>query len=195
MEEDRSRVQLLSLAAAMAVAEAITTTTGLEARTKWPNDVLVRGKKVGGILIESSPSSSQNSSDAFAIIGIGINVNFHLEEMFGGAEARPEALAQPATTLLDELGKEVDRLALLLTILLRFEYYSELLALRREKEMLAAWCKADLNFGRQVEVRVGEKVLQGVYEDIAGDGSLVLLRADGKRESIAAGEVKGVRRS
>jgi BirA family biotin operon repressor/biotin-[acetyl-CoA-carboxylase] ligase len=105
-EIEPSRLPELSLVAGGAVAEAIADVTGIDPAIKFPNDVLVRGKKVAGILAESS--------DGRVVLGVGVNVNQTTEELPDGAQT-------PPTSLRVELGEPVDRAALLAAILLRLE--------------------------------------------------------------------------
>jgi BirA family biotin operon repressor/biotin-[acetyl-CoA-carboxylase] ligase len=95
----------LTVMAAVAAARSITAITGLEARFKWPNDVLVNGKKVAGILADSGA----RGDTSYAVIGIGVNVNNPVADL--------GALAWPATNLSREGGKSVNRLALLVKLL------------------------------------------------------------------------------
>jgi BirA family transcriptional regulator, biotin operon repressor / biotin---[acetyl-CoA-carboxylase] ligase len=103
---DSARLPELSLVAGGAVAEAIAETTGLEPAIKFPNDVLLGGKKVAGILAESS--------DGRVVLGIGVNANQTAEQLPDDAQTEP-------TSLRLELGEPVDRAALLAAILLRVE--------------------------------------------------------------------------
>jgi len=100
------RLPELSLVAGRAVAEAIAAVTGLEPTVKFPNDVLVAGRKTAGILAEAK--------DGRVVLGIGINVNVP-------AASLPAATAMPATSLLVETGAAVDRAALLVELLERLE--------------------------------------------------------------------------
>jgi BirA family biotin operon repressor/biotin-[acetyl-CoA-carboxylase] ligase len=188
-----SETPLLSLATALAVAEAIGTTTGLEVRTKWPNDVLIGGRKVAGILVEALPSVLGQGSGGCAIVGIGVNVNFRREELVresGGLVGERES--GRITTIVEELGREVDRLTILGQIMGRMEEYYTLLAGGEGGRIVAAWLKADAFLGERVEVQMGEEVVQGVYEEVAEDGSLILLTGGGERRRLSAGEMRRV---
>jgi BirA family transcriptional regulator, biotin operon repressor / biotin---[acetyl-CoA-carboxylase] ligase len=100
------RLPELTLVAAKACAEAITATTGLGAGVKEPNDVLVSGKKVAGILGEAR--------EGYVVLGIGLNVNVPAADL-------PDRTEIPATSLLEETGARVDRLQLLAELLVRLE--------------------------------------------------------------------------
>ena len=104
------RLRSLSIVAPLAVALAIEDSTGLTPRIKWPNDVLMNGRKLSGILVESEIAGE---SVEYALIGIGINVNFDIEQS-------PE-IAQIATSVKRELGNETCREDLLAVFLNHFE--------------------------------------------------------------------------
>ena len=95
----------------MAVAKGITRCTGMEAKIKWPNDIVINGKKVVGILTEMS---AQMDYVNHIVVGIGINVN---------NESFPEEIAQNATSLLLQSGKRVNRAALIEAVWEEFEHY------------------------------------------------------------------------
>ncbi|HVD43147.1 MAG TPA: biotin--[acetyl-CoA-carboxylase] ligase [Gaiellaceae bacterium] len=105
-EIEPSRLPELSLVAGGAVAEAIADVTGIDPAIKFPNDVLVGGRKVAGILAESS--------EGRVVLGVGVNANQTADELPGDAQTQP-------TSLRVELGEPVDRAALLAAILLRLE--------------------------------------------------------------------------
>ena len=100
----------LIMLASLAVVHSIEAAAGLRSQVKWPNDILINGRKVCGILIESSV---RGSIVDYAIIGIGVNVNLELSDF-------PEILPA-ATSLSDELGREVSRLSLIRRLLVEIE--------------------------------------------------------------------------
>jgi BirA family biotin operon repressor/biotin-[acetyl-CoA-carboxylase] ligase len=106
-EIEPARLPELSLVAGGAVAEAIADVTGIDPAIRFPNDVLIGGKKVAGILAESS--------EGRVVLGVGVNANQTAEELPGDAQTRP-------TSLRIELGEPVDRASLLAAILLRLEH-------------------------------------------------------------------------
>ncbi len=167
------RLRPLSIVAPLAVALAIEDETGLSPRVKWPNDVVTAGRKLSGILIESELAGQEVR---YALVGIGVNVNFDIEE---GSE-----IAAVATSVKREIGREVQREALLAALLNRFEalYDDPALAFREWRARLET-------LGRQVTVRFRDQAYEGLAEDVDGDGNLVLRRADGSRLTVEAGEV------
>jgi BirA family biotin operon repressor/biotin-[acetyl-CoA-carboxylase] ligase len=91
---------LITMLGAVAVADAIQQAAGLDACVLWPNDVLIRGRKVSGMLLESAQDARRGSVPRFVILGIGINVN---------QRAFPADLHRPATSLMAETGCEISR--------------------------------------------------------------------------------------
>ena len=165
----------LSFAAAVAVAEAIELTTGLHPRLKWPNDVLVNGRKLAGILLES-----RVVAEPIVIVGIGINLR---QRTF------PRALAGTATSIDLEGGRAVDREALLEALLDAFDRWRSRLESEGFAPLRERWLALADTIGR--EVTVGEHA--GVAVDLAGDGALVL-RQGNALQHVFAGEVVDARR-
>ena len=166
----------LSVAAPVAVLRAIRQTCDLSPTLKWPNDVRLGGKKVSGILIETA---LQDAEVRYAIIGIGINVGFNPEE-------HPE-VAPVATSLAAELGKPVSREKLLQAVLAELSViYTHL---REWEDVWGDWQSSLETLGREVQVRWGEQVEEGVAEAVDGEGNLLLRRADGTLVTLVAGEV------
>ena len=148
----------------------------LEAQIKWPNDVLLRGCKVAGILVESAWAG--NALDA-AVLGIGVNVA-------AAAVPPPEQLSFPATSFETELGRRVDRVKLLRDILAALlEWRSRL----GTPEFVQAWEAALAFRGEQVFVgKDNERPLEGTLLGLGQDGSLCLL-ADGMPQIVHFGEI------
>jgi BirA family biotin operon repressor/biotin-[acetyl-CoA-carboxylase] ligase len=166
----------LMMASALAVHEAITGVTRLAPAIKWPNDVLIGGKKVCGILIETSGE--------IAVIGIGVNVN--------GSLAHLPELATRATTLEDEADLPLSREALAAAILLALAKHYE--ALRSQGDagreaVRVAWRDRLITLGAEVRVDQGQTQMTGWAEDVAEDGALVVRRDDGERVLITWGDV------
>ena len=166
----------LVMLASLAVIYSIETVTGLKLQLKWPNDVLINGRKVCGILIESDVSG--NKVD-YAIIGIGINVNLRPADF-------PE-LSLIITSLFNELGTEVSRLAIIRHLLAEVERLY--LALLSGESFYDQWRDRLVTLGRRVQVRWGKTIYQGIAESIAKDGSLLLRRPDGSLTRVVAGDV------
>ena len=169
-------LKALVIIAGLAVARAIERLAGLQTSLKWPNDVLVAGRKVAGILSESE---LVEQSVSYALVGIGVNVNADMA-------AYPET-APLATSVMTELGREVSREALAAGILNEFE--ALYLAAQAGEPIDREWRARLSMLGKQVRVRLGDQVEEGLAEDVDGDGNLVLRRADGSRVTIAAGDV------
>ena len=165
----------LIMLASLAVVHSIEAVTGLRSQIKWPNDVLVNGRKVCGILIESSVRG--NIVD-YAIIGIGINVNLRLSDF--------PAIQSIATSLSAELGRGVSRLNLVRRLLVEMERLY--LALQAGVSIYEEWRDSLVTLGRRVRVKSGKTVYEGVAESVARDGSLLLRHSNGDLSKIVAGD-------
>jgi BirA family biotin operon repressor/biotin-[acetyl-CoA-carboxylase] ligase len=167
---ERGLLPTLSLVTAVAVAEALERTAGVVARLKWPNDVLVGGRKVSGILLES-----RAGSEPVVAIGIGVNL---LQTEFA------DELTGRATSVLLESGRAVTADAMLAAVLAAFDVWRRRLETDGFEPIRASWRTRGDTLGRVV--RVGDA--EGVAKDIDADGALVLETAAGRRR-VVAGEV------
>jgi len=166
----------LIMLASLAAAHSIEAVTGLKSQIKWPNDVLINGRKVCGILIESDV---QGNTVNYTIIGIGINVNLRLADF-------PEI--QPiATSLSHELGRDVSRLSVIRCLLVEIERLY--LTLSTGGSIYQEWRDSLVTLGRRVRVKTGEAIYEGLAESVAEDGSLLLRGLDGSLTRIVAGDV------
>lgn len=166
----------INMAAAIAVARSIEQVTGLRPAIKWPNDVLIGGKKVSGILIEADTAGVR---PGYAVVGLAVNVNLE-------TGAIPE-IADTATSLKEMLGRGVSRLDVLATLLGEFEALYQ--ALRRGEPIEREWQARMETLGREVSVRCGDEVKEGRAEAVDEDGNLLLRLADGSLVAISAGDV------
>ncbi len=166
----------LTMVCGLGVLEGVQATTGLTLQLKWPNDVLVGERKVAGILAESSLAGDQVE---FAIVGIGLNVNFD--------PASIEGIPKTATSLSSALGRHVPRLPLLAGILSTIDArYLRLLAGESPHDEWAAHLST---LGQAVHVVTPDGIETGVAEGVDADGALRLRRDDGSLTHIAAGDV------
>ena len=166
----------LIMVASLAVVHSIETVTGLKSQVKWPNDVLINGRKVCGILIESDVRG--NIVD-YAIIGIGVNVNLRLYDF-------PDILST-ATSLSHELGREVSRLDVIRQLLVEIERLY--LTLQAGGSIYEEWRDSLVTLGRRVRVKSGKTTYDGIAESVTIDGSLLLRRSDGSLSKIVSGDV------
>ena len=170
------RMRSLSMVAPLAAAQAVETTTRLSPRIKWPNDLLVAGRKLAGVMIDTELSGQMPQ---YSLVGVGLNVNLD-------ARAIPE-IASIATSLWQELGHEVSREEVLAAFLNRFEaLYVES---ERGTAVYEAWRSRLETLGRHVRVTSGDQVEEGLAEDVDAEGNLILRRADESRVTVVAGEV------
>jgi BirA family biotin operon repressor/biotin-[acetyl-CoA-carboxylase] ligase len=173
---------LLTMMAGLSTHSAVQALTGLAVDLKWPNDLLVRGKKAGGILTEMHAEPGQIR---FVIVGIGLNVN---QEKF------PGELADIATSLRVETGKPQSRMELLVRLLREFENdYNRLI--REGVAGVVARFEAVSSYarGRRVRVTDGTESYVGTTAGLAPEGLLQVTRDDGKVVTVIAGDVAEAR--
>ncbi|WP_302768686.1 biotin--[acetyl-CoA-carboxylase] ligase [Anaerotignum lactatifermentans] len=173
-----AEASVLTLLCGLATAEAIEAETGLSAGIKWPNDILINGKKAVGILTEMDCEMSEVH---FVIPGIGINVN---------TASFPPEIADIATSLYLECGKTVSRRRLVHKVLERLEeHYETFLRTGSFATMLEDYRKHCITLGKEVHV-LGREPFFAEALDITPEGELLVRRADnGKEEVVFSGEV------
>jgi BirA family transcriptional regulator, biotin operon repressor / biotin---[acetyl-CoA-carboxylase] ligase len=173
---------LLTMMAGLSAQSAIQTQTGLQLDLKWPNDLILNGKKLGGILTEMY---ADTTLVRFVIVGIGINVN---QEKF------PNDLSGIATSLRVETGKNQSRLELLARLLREFETDYNCFLHEGAKSVTARFVKASsYAVGKKVRVTNGSESFAGVTAGLAPEGLLQVEREDGKVVTVIAGDVTEAR--
>jgi BirA family biotin operon repressor/biotin-[acetyl-CoA-carboxylase] ligase len=175
----------ISLATGLAVKEAIAETTGLSSDIRWPNDLLIHGKKFGGILVETAiaPAATQQGDAAlrYAVIGIGINLNH---------PSFPDEISKIATSLFLEGGKSVRREPVLASLLRSLERELDLLETDGGSGLLerfaaaSSWVK-----GKRVRVEEGGGY-EGVTSGLDARGFLRVDGDDGVRRTVLSGGVR-----
>lgn len=169
----------LTIASATAVARAIALQCGISPEIKWPNDLLIRGKKIAGILTEMSAEVDHLKE---VILGIGISVNLEASEF-------PAALRKIATSIRIETGHPVDRAELAVCILRELDRDYERIK-RGEFDLVAEqWQSNCTTIGSNVSIKVGERVIRGRAEALDADGALLLRGPSGHLERITGGDV------
>ncbi len=161
----------INLMASVAVAKAIRTFCGLKAELKWPNDVLLAGRKVCGILAEME---AEVDAISYVNLGIGINVNASVSQCEKGA-----------TSLRDELGRGVSRRQFLSTVL---KEISEQQAVLTGEELLREWKSLSATLNREVRIVTPGEEIVGRAVDIDASGALILRSGDGSLRSAVAGD-------
>lgn len=162
----------INMAVSVALCRAILTTLDLEAGIKWPNDIIVGEKKVGGILMEVSSNGEWLD---YAIVGLGINANIDPPSF-------PDEWK--ATSLSHELGREISRTQLIQRALMEVETAYEMIG---SDEVYRDWRRSSVTIGRMVRIFSEGGELLGKAEDLAEDGAL-LLKIDGGLVRILAGD-------
>jgi BirA family biotin operon repressor/biotin-[acetyl-CoA-carboxylase] ligase len=174
-----SKTPLITLVAAVACAEAIEEIAGLLPAIKWPNDLLLERKKIGGILTEADMELDRIN---FVVVGIGINVNM-TRPLF------PPSIKDTATSLQEALGREIPRIALIQAILRRLEQWYTRLRQGRGEEIRRRWKDLSLVKGQAIEVTSLGEVVRGTALDIDEDGALLVQTDKNTIKRVVAGDV------
>ncbi len=172
-DADASSWPLLSLGIAVAAAGSTGDHCHLNVATKWPNDLLVNQRKVGGILLEAGPE--------FVVAGLGLNVG-------GPVKRLQDQIPQPVTTLEEECGHPVSREEVLVALLEKIDQIYSQFQAGQAAAIIAAYKELDCTLGKYVMVEGGDEKVRGWAADIGPRGTLIIQTDVGPRE-IAAGDV------
>lgn len=162
----------LTMLCALAAADAV---TALPVDLKWPNDLLVRGRKLAGLLTETA---IKGKSLDFVVVGLGMNVNADL------SDAPP--FITPATSLRQELGRPVDRLALLLAYL---DGVARRYARLAQESPCDEWASRLVTLGQPITAHLDDRTLSGLAQGVDANGALLLRTADGTVHRLFAADV------
>ena len=173
---DNNKFGLIPLMSGSAVATAVMHEYNIEASVKWPNDVLINGKKACGILGEILNVDGKQ----LAIIGIGINVNNMVQEGYD--------FSQVSTSILEERGRKSKIEELENAILLEFNHRNEMLAAGNYDELLDEWRNLSGTLGHKVIITAPNEIFEGLAKDIDENGSLILEMDDRTIKTINVGD-------
>lgn len=169
----------LIMVSSLAVVHAIEGITGLKAAIKWPNDVLVGGRKVCGILVEADARPVDDERATYAIIGIGINVNLDPGQYV--------EIESTATSLSLEAGRTIERLPLIRRLIAQLDRLY--LELKSGASLYEEWRDRLVTLGKEVTITSVEASYSGVAESVERDGSLLVRLVDGSTKRMIAGDV------
>jgi len=166
---------VLTLLAAVSICETVKKVLDLEAQIKWPNDVLIRNKKIAGILTEMNAEVDKVN---FVIIGIGLNVNNDKKSLIAGA-----------TSLKEQTGHSASRVLILQELLRRIETNYSLLEDKGSRIIIDKWRSFAVTLGKHVKVYCQHKHVEGQAVDIDQDGGLLIRKDSGIIQKVMSGDV------
>lgn len=168
-----------TLLAAVAVVKAVNKIKGVEAAIKWPNDILLNGRKLVGILTEMNAEFGHIN---YIVIGTGINTH-------GEPEDYPDDVRDIAISVADVAEEPVSRVQLLADILKNMEDLYELVCAEGFVPVLAEWRKYSCTLGQEVKVIAPDMTYFGTAIDIDEEGLLIVRKTSGELEKVVAGDV------
>ncbi|MBI3594795.1 MAG: biotin--[acetyl-CoA-carboxylase] ligase [Nitrospirae bacterium] len=171
----------IPLVAGVALAKGISGYTGLSAKIKWPNDLLIGKKKFGGILIETHIVSNRIH---YLVLGVGLNVNM---------TRFPEEIAPFATSLKKELGHPCHREPLLVHLLEELEKQLQDFYESGPEKTSGNWIQLSDTIGKEVTVTLGNQSIKGKAINLDPHGGLILEKRDGTKTTILTGDVVQLR--
>ncbi|WP_202079972.1 biotin--[acetyl-CoA-carboxylase] ligase [Caldalkalibacillus salinus] len=175
-----SSVSQVTLLSSVAVLKGIKNTTGKECQIKWPNDLLLQGKKLAGILTELNAETDRLN---YVIVGVGMNVNQSASDF-------PEELQHIATSLKVDTGEEINRKSLVLNILKEWEVLLDLYMAHGFSPIKTLWETYTSTIGKQITARTREGQVAGIARGINEDGVLLLEDASGMIHRIYSADIE-----
>ncbi len=169
----------ITIASAVALRRAIHEFCGLSSEIKWPNDLLVGGRKLAGILTELRAELDQVQ---YIVLGIGVDVNLLHSEF-------PAALRSKATSIRAELGRPVSRAGLAVAILRELDRDYQRICEDNLRGLADEWVEHCATIGKDVTVHSGERTITGRAESLNRDGALLVRTDHGRIEQVTGGEV------
>lgn len=169
-------VPQLTLLCGVVVAETIRKVTGCAAGIKWPNDIVIKGKKVCGILAQSSFS---RGGLEYVIIGVGINVNLNTDQL-------PPDCQETSTSLRLELGQDVSRFKVLKQFIISWEEHYQGFLKGGHSYLRTKWIENNVTLGRKVTLNKEKYPICGQAVDISERGGLIVTLCDGSSEEFLA---------
>jgi BirA family biotin operon repressor/biotin-[acetyl-CoA-carboxylase] ligase len=170
---DAAHAAQLGFVAALALADAIAARTGLEARLKWPNDLQIDGRKVSGILVESS--ATRRSRIAWAVIGTGVNIASHPAELAGATSLRALGRDVAVSDMVESYAGSLRS---------RVAQWLE----RGFGPVRTDWLARATGLGDPIRVRLADRIEEGIFENLDDSGALVLAQGS-ERRIITSGDV------
>ncbi len=174
---------LFSPATAVGLMDGIQAFTGCDVRIKWPNDLMISDKKVGGILLETGSSGAHSPP---LVIGIGMNVNLDNDEF-------PVSLRETATSLKIESGAALDRTGLVMSLIEGVCAQIHRLEKNQGAEVIQSVRKRCTTLGQKIRVSTPNKVFEGSAKDIDEDGALLVQLGDRSFRRILIGDITHLR--
>jgi len=173
---------VLTLAAAVSVAEAVRAEGTEDATIKWPNDVIIDGRKVAGVLTEMEP---KGDGVDFIVVGIGVNLNMTREMM----EHEMGDIADITTSLREALGHEIEKIGFTASLIARLDVWYQKFLNEGKSPIIKRWMEMWGTINRRVRISFDKRVIEGIALGIDENGYLILKRYEGTLEKIISGDV------
>lgn len=170
----------LTFVMAIAVVETVAAFCGKRPTVKWPNDILINGKKAAGILLEMD---SEADRVHFVVGGVGVNLNMRKKDF-------PPAIRETATSLFEEAGVEIDRAEFARCLYSSMELWYKIYLDKGFGAVLEAWKGWFSSVGSPVRVTSFDRVLEGVCVGVDKDGALLVRTPSGIVERVISGDVE-----
>lgn len=171
---------LTTFVAAISIAETIMKVTDIKPGIKWPNDIMINGKKIAGTLTELV---SDGDKVNYIVLGMGINLNMDLS-------SATEEIRNRAGSLREASGNYIDRTYFLVFLLSEFEYYYLLFKKGERRRIMDIYTSYSVTLGKRIRVDSRGLSTEGLVEGFSRDGALLIKKDDGAIETILSGDIE-----
>ncbi|MFY9402406.1 MAG: biotin--[acetyl-CoA-carboxylase] ligase [Candidatus Omnitrophota bacterium] len=169
------KAPVITLLTAVSISEALKELIPIDIQIKWPNDLILNNKKIGGILTEIK---AEIDEVGFVIVGVGLNINNDKKTLFSGA-----------TSLSLELGDKLSRVQVLQGILHRLEENYLVFNKKGSLTITDKWRQQSITLGKRVKIYSHKECIEGEAVDIDSDGGLLVRRDNGLTQKVTSGDV------
>jgi BirA family biotin operon repressor/biotin-[acetyl-CoA-carboxylase] ligase len=180
---DPRSLPVIGLLASVVVAEAVEEMSGLRAGLKWPNDILLNGRKAGGVLSEVD---LDEMSVGQIILGVGFNLNVDLDKL-------PDEIRGTSTSLREEIGRWTSEEEFVSLFLRKFDVKYSQIGKEGSSKVLNRWRELSTSLGSRVAIRTVTETFMGTALDIDEDGALIVEKDQGERRKFLSGDVAALR--
>jgi len=180
---DPRGLPVIGLLASVVVAEAVEEMSGLRAGLKWPNDILLNGRKAGGVLSEVD---LDEMSVGQIILGVGFNLNVDLDKL-------PDEIRGTSTSLREEIGRWTSEEEFVSLFLRKFDVKYSQIGKEGSSKVLNRWRELSTSLGSRVAIRTVTETFMGTALDIDEDGALIVEKDQGERRKFLSGDVAALR--
>lgn len=177
-----TEAQFITIVAAVSIAETMRKVADIKPGIKWPNDIMIKGKKIAGILTELISGRDKVN---YIVLGMGINLNMDLS-------SAPEEIRNRAGSLREAFGSYIDRTYFLALLLSEFESYYLRFKEGERRGIMDIYTSYSVTLGRRIRINSHGLSIEGLVAGFGSDGALLIKKDDGAIETMLSGDIEHI---